>query len=88
MLPIHIPFQQTLNVSGSLTVNKGRHRIILDDRANREEADNKLTAKNDIFNVRWDYFLSKRAFVSVINVSEYDEHGSTGTIFWIDGLIF
>ncbi len=64
---------QSINVSGSLTVNKGWHRIILDGRANRGEADDKLTAKNGAFNARWDYFLSKRVYVPVINFSEYDK---------------
>jgi len=64
---------QAINGSGTLTINKGWHRIILDGRANRGEADGKLTAKNGALNSRWDYFLSKRAYMPVINFSEYDK---------------
>jgi putative salt-induced outer membrane protein YdiY len=64
---------QSMNASGTLTVVKGWHRFILDGRANRGEADGKLTAKNAAFNARWDYFLSKRSYIPIINFSEYDK---------------
>ena len=64
---------QAINGSGTLTINKGWHRIILDGRANRGEADGKLTAKNAAGNLRWDYFLTKRTYIPVINFSEYDK---------------
>jgi putative salt-induced outer membrane protein YdiY len=64
---------QAINGSGTLTVNKGWHRIILDGRANRGKADGQLTAKNAAGHIRWEYFLSKRAYISVIDFLEYDK---------------
>jgi putative salt-induced outer membrane protein YdiY len=64
---------QATNASGILTINKGWHRIILDGRANRGKADGELTAKNGSLSARWDYFLTRRAYIPVINFSEYDQ---------------
>lgn len=64
---------ETINASGTLTVNKGWHRIILDGRANRGKADGEVTAQNAALNTRWDYFLSKRAYIPFINFLEYDK---------------
>ncbi|MDR4493981.1 MAG: YdiY family protein [Nitrospirales bacterium] len=64
---------QSLNATGSLTINKGWHRFIFDGRANRGEAQGELTAQNASSNVRWDYFLSKRTYVPFINFTEYDK---------------
>ena len=62
---------ETINASGTLTVNKGWHRFILDGRANRGKADGEITAQNAALNTRWDYFLSKRAYIPFINFLEY-----------------
>lgn len=64
---------ETVNASGTLTVNKGWHRIILDGRANRGKAQGEVTAQNASLNTRWDYFLSKRAYIPFINFLEYDK---------------
>ena len=64
---------QATNGSGTLTINKGWHRIILDGRTNRGKADGKLTAKNAAGNIRWDYFLTQRSYIPVITFSEYDK---------------
>ena len=64
---------ETINASGTLTVNKGWHRFILDGRANRGKADGEITAQNAALNTRWDYFLSKRAYIPFINFLEYDK---------------
>jgi putative salt-induced outer membrane protein YdiY len=64
---------ETINASGTLTVNKGWHRFILDGRANRGKADGQVTAQNTALNTRWDYFLSKRAYIPFINLLEYDK---------------
>lgn len=64
---------ETINASGTLMVNKGWHRFILDGRANRGKADGKITAQNTALNTRWDYFLSKRPYIPFINFLEYDK---------------
>lgn len=64
---------ESINASGDLTINKGWHRIILDGRANRGKAQGELTAQNGNLNTRWDYFLSKRSYIPLINFSEYDK---------------
>jgi putative salt-induced outer membrane protein YdiY len=64
---------ETINASGTLTVNKGWHRIILDGRANRGKAHGEINAQNAALNTRWDYFLSKRAYIPFINFLEYDK---------------
>jgi putative salt-induced outer membrane protein YdiY len=64
---------ESINASGTLTVNKGWHRIILDGRANRGKAKGEVTAQNAALNTRWDYFLSKRAYIPFINFLEYDK---------------
>ncbi len=64
---------ETINASGTLTVNKGWHRFILDGRANRGKADGEITAQNANLNTRWDYFLSKRTYIPFINFLEYDK---------------
>ena len=64
---------ESINASGTLTVNKGWHRIILDGRANRGKAQGEINAQNANLNARWDYFLSKRAYIPFINFLEYDK---------------
>ena len=61
------------NASGTLIINKGWHRIILDGLATRGKADGQLTAKNASVNTRWDYFFTKRGYSLVNNLSEYDK---------------
>ncbi len=64
---------QSLNASGTLTVYKGWHRFILDGRANRGKAQGEINAQNANLNTRWDYFLTRRAYIPVINFLEYDK---------------
>ena len=64
---------ETINASGTLTVNKGWHRIILDGRANRGKAQGEINAQNANLNTRWDYFLTERAYIPFINFLEYDK---------------
>ena len=64
---------QAINGSGTLTINKGWHRIILDGRISCGAADGQLTGKTAIGNIRWDYFLAKRSYITVITFSEYDK---------------
>jgi len=64
---------ETINASGTLTVNKGWHRIILDGRANRGKAQGEINAQNANLNTRWDYFLMERAYIPFINFLEYDK---------------
>lgn len=64
---------ESLNASGTLTVNKEWHRIILDGRANRGKAQGEVNAQNANLNTRWDYFLTERAYLPFINFLEYDK---------------
>jgi len=63
----------SVNASGTLTINKGWHRIILDGLATRGHADGQLTAKNGSFNTQWNYLFSRRGYSLVNNFSEYDK---------------
>ncbi len=67
---------QSLNASGTLTVYKGWHRFIIDGRANRGKAQGEVNAQNASLNSRWDYFLTKRAYIPFINFLEYDKFQS------------
>jgi putative salt-induced outer membrane protein YdiY len=88
---------ESINASGDLTINKGWHRIILGGRANRGKAQGELTAQNAALNTRWDYFLTKRAYIpSLISwnttsckTSHFAVPASSGlvTISWIAGPI-
>ena len=64
---------QSLNASGTLTVYKGWHRLILDGRANRGKAQGEVNAQNANLNTRWDYFLTKRVYIPLINFLENDK---------------
>ena len=64
---------QALNLSGSLTYRKDEHRIILDGKYNRAQADNEDTANNGSISFKYDYFLTRQLFTGATNLSETDQ---------------
>jgi putative salt-induced outer membrane protein YdiY len=64
---------QALNLSGSLTYRKDEHRFTLDAKYNRAQADNKDTANNGSFSIKYDYFISPRLYVGASNLTESDQ---------------
>jgi Putative salt-induced outer membrane protein len=64
---------QALNVSGSLTYRRLEHRYILDGKYNRAQADEKDTANNGAFTIKYDYFLTRRVYVGGLNLAETDQ---------------
>lgn len=65
---------QTLavNLSGNLTFRREDHRIILDGKYNRAQADGRDTANNGSVNLKYDYFLSRRLYTAGFNLTEND----------------
>jgi len=64
---------EALNISGSLTYRRLEHRYILDGKYNRAQADGEDTANNGAFNVKYDYFLTRRVYVGGFNLDETDQ---------------
>ena len=64
---------EALNVSGNLNYRRLEHRYILDGKYNRGQADGKDTANNGSFSVRYDYFLTPRAYVGGFDLVETDQ---------------
>lgn len=64
---------EALNISGSLAYRQHEHRFILDGKYNRAQADNKDTANNGAFNIKYDYFLSRRLYTGGFNLTETDQ---------------
>jgi putative salt-induced outer membrane protein YdiY len=62
-----------LNVSGNLMYRKLEHRYILDGKYNRAQADGEDTANNAAFNVKYNYFLTPRAYVGGFDLVETDQ---------------
>ncbi len=64
---------QALNISGSLTYRRLEHRYSLDGKYNRAQADGDDTANNAAFNVKYDYFLTRRVYVGGFTLAETDQ---------------
>jgi putative salt-induced outer membrane protein YdiY len=64
---------QAFNISGNLTYRRLEHRFILDGKYNRAQADNADTANNGAFSIRYDYFVTRRAYVGGFNLVETDQ---------------
>jgi len=64
---------EALNISGSLTYRRLEHRYILDGKYNRAQADGEDTANNAAFNVKYDYFLTRRVYVGGFDLAETDQ---------------
>ena len=62
-----------LNVSGNLMYRKLEHRYILDGKYNRAQADGEDTANNAAFNVKYNYFLTRRVYMGGFNLVETDQ---------------
>jgi putative salt-induced outer membrane protein YdiY len=64
---------QALNVSGSLTYRRHEHRFTMDGKYNRAQADGEDTADNGAFNLKYDYFIARRAYVGGFDLVESDQ---------------
>jgi putative salt-induced outer membrane protein YdiY len=64
---------EALNISGNLTYRRLEHRYYLDGKYNRAQADGEDTANNAAFNVRYDYFLTRRVYVGGFDLAETDQ---------------
>jgi putative salt-induced outer membrane protein YdiY len=64
---------EALNISGSLTYRRLEHRYNLDGKYNRAQADGEDTANNAAFNVKYDYFLTRRVYVGGFSLAETDQ---------------
>ena len=64
---------QALNLSGSLTYRKDEHRIIMEGKYNRAEADGRDTANNGSVSLKYDYFFSRRLYTSAFSLTETDQ---------------
>lgn len=64
---------QALNVNGTLIYRKDEHRFIVDGKYNRAQADGEDTANNGAFNVKYDYFLTRRLYLGGFNLTESDQ---------------
>lgn len=64
---------EALNISGNLTYRRLEHRYNLDGKYNRAQADGEDTANNAAFNVKYDYFLTRRVYVGGFNLAETDQ---------------
>ena len=64
---------EALNVSGNLIYRRLEHRYTLDVKYNRAQADGSDTANNGAFNIKYDYFLTRRLYVGGINLFETDQ---------------
>jgi len=64
---------EALNLSGNLTYRRFEHRYVLDGKYNRAQADGEDTANNGAFNVKYDYFLTPRAYVGGFDLVESDQ---------------
>jgi putative salt-induced outer membrane protein YdiY len=64
---------EALNIAGSLTYRRLEHRYVLDGKYNRAQADGADTANNAAFNVRYDYFLTRRVYVGGFDLAETDQ---------------
>lgn len=63
---------QALNVSGSYTLRRDRHRLQLDARFNRGEANGELAAQNAAGTFKYDYLLTRQVYLSGQQFLEYD----------------
>jgi putative salt-induced outer membrane protein YdiY len=62
-----------LNVSGNLMYRRLEHRYILDGKYNRGQADGEDTANNGAFNVKYNYFLTRRVYMGGFDLVETDQ---------------
>lgn len=64
---------QALNVNGTLIYRAQEHRFMIDGKYNRAQADGEDTANNGAFNVKYDYFLTRRLYAGAFNLTESDQ---------------
>lgn len=63
---------QALNAAASYTLRQDRHRLQLDGKMNRGEANGELTAQNGAASGRYDYLLTRQVFLSGGQLLEHD----------------
>lgn len=63
---------QALNVSASYTMRREWHRLQVDARGNRGEANGELAAQNAALTTSYDYLFTRQMFVSGQQLFEYD----------------
>ncbi len=63
---------QALNVSASYTLRRDRHRLQLDGKFNRGEANGELAAQNAASTFKYDYLLTRKVYVSGQQLWEND----------------
>lgn len=64
---------QALNISGNLMYRIAEHRFLLDGKYNRAQASGENTANNAAANIKYDYFVMRRLYVSGFNLAETDQ---------------
>ena len=64
---------EALNISGNLTYRRLEHRYYLDGKYNRAQANGEDTANNASSTVKYDYFLTRRAYVGGFDLVETDQ---------------
>jgi len=64
---------EALNISGNLTYRRLEHRYYLDGKYNRAQAEGEDTANNAASTVKYDYFLTRRAYVGGFDLVETDQ---------------
>ena len=69
---------QALNATVSYTLRRDRHRLQMDGKTNRGEANGELTAQNGAASVRYDYLLTRQVFLSGQQLLENDRFQNLG----------
>jgi putative salt-induced outer membrane protein YdiY len=63
----------SLNLSVDLTYRRNDHRVVLDGKYNRGEANGEVEANNGSASVKYDYFFGRFAYVGGANLIESDQ---------------
>lgn len=63
---------KALNASTRWTIRTERHRVLLEGKYNYAEAGSRVTARNSMASVKYDYFLSKALFFNLEELLEKD----------------
>jgi putative salt-induced outer membrane protein YdiY len=63
---------KAVNAAGRLTVRADRHRVFAESKYNYGEAEGRLTARNWMGQVKYDYFISKKVFLDAFGLWEKD----------------
>jgi putative salt-induced outer membrane protein YdiY len=64
---------QALNISGNLMYRIAEHRFLMDGKYNRAQASGQNTANNAAANIKYDYFVTRRLYLSGFNLAETDQ---------------